>query len=1063
MPGRGDPLTALATLLAGLALFAGAGAGLLGLLGRAQADEDDPGHLGWCFLAGSALAGLLLYVPLAIGGRLPRPAFLLVFLLFLVLAAGPGRAHVRKVGLARFLGLDVLRALPVWLRVAAVALVVLAGAAALGPFSAWDERAIFGLKARVLVHDGGLGGEAFADPDYVHSQARYPLLVPLLEAALLVLRGSLDDRFLRLLFLAFALSLAAVVAGEARRLHAARAGGLWGLLLLSTPMLVGPAEGSGLTGYADVPLAAFVTGATVLLGRALERDRPRPAPIAGLLLGAALATKQEGALWAAALALGAVLVVALRRRDGAPPAGLARSAAVSALPTLLFLALVAATARWIPASPWSERYAAALRPDWLLRLGARPLEIAPFVLGQLADRRAWAWGWLLVVAGLLLLRRPRLSPAPFLWRATAVAVLAADLGVFVVTPNQVHWHLATAFSRLLLQLFPLAVLILAEQVGASGWPAPGSCAPAPAGSGRGELAGVPAAVAKGHGRLVAAGLLLALLLGTVYRLRLGAAEFWFNPDEGLNHRVATMPSSDEATAMIRGLAHPPLHYHVLRLLARVGEDPRTLRLPSLLCGLLAILALGWLGSVAGSVEGGPRGRVVGAWFGALAAALSPALALQSVTMRPYSGQVLALSLGLGAALRYRETGRTRWIVLGSGAFVAAALLVYTSYLVIGGVGIVFLGALLARRLSQRRALVLLCAALPILGVLAWSYVTHLGPHLIGGASQREAQETWLRTQYVADPVAGLTALRRAARHGFSGALLPFVLVPVALSVGLAVRRRRGFAALVALAVSGLAVALSWSGLVPLGASRHSLYLVPVLVAAGAGGAAWLAGRLSSPGAALPESLRRRSARLGIGVALAALLAGVVGTQVVLFLRASASRAIDAGDDERVVPRASIDAVSRFVRRARASFWITDMQTCMLLLPLVPREGRVLPEEPAFGGRRLEALDRSFAVVWKWALPVAPAGADDPVELALAWIAAQGGAADAPVGIVAGGWGTSAAWRLAQDLRARDPAGATVVEAAGDARLAAVVVDVAALRAWRAREAAAAAPRPAPPP
>jgi hypothetical protein len=47
---------------------------------------------------------------------------------------------------------------------------------------------------------------------------------------------------------------------------------------------------------------------------------------------------------------------------------------------------------------------------------------------------------------------------------------AAYIGAFVVTPNHVHWHLATAFSRLLLHLFPLAVLILAEQVGASGWP-----------------------------------------------------------------------------------------------------------------------------------------------------------------------------------------------------------------------------------------------------------------------------------------------------------------------------------------------------------------------------------------------------------------------------------------------------------------------------------------------------------------------------------------------------------------------------------------------------------------
>ena len=43
-----------------------------------------------------------------------------------------------------------------------------------------------------------------------------------------------------------------------------------------------------------------------------------------------------------------------------------------------------------------------------------------------------------------------------------------------MTPYDVYWHLATAFSRLLLHLFPLAILILAEQVGASGWPGDGT-------------------------------------------------------------------------------------------------------------------------------------------------------------------------------------------------------------------------------------------------------------------------------------------------------------------------------------------------------------------------------------------------------------------------------------------------------------------------------------------------------------------------------------------------------------------------------------------------------------
>jgi hypothetical protein len=164
--------------LAGLALFTGAGAGLMGLFRAPEEIGSDPLHVGWCFLAGTALAGLLLHLPLAVDGRIPHAAFLLSFCLCLVLAAGPGLAHVRRVGVARFFGLDLLRALPFPLRVVTALLVLLAASAALGPLVGWDERAIFGLKARVLYHEGGVRGEAFTDTGYVHSQARYPLLLP---------------------------------------------------------------------------------------------------------------------------------------------------------------------------------------------------------------------------------------------------------------------------------------------------------------------------------------------------------------------------------------------------------------------------------------------------------------------------------------------------------------------------------------------------------------------------------------------------------------------------------------------------------------------------------------------------------------------------------------------------------------------------------------------------------------------------------------------------------------------------------------------------------------------
>ena len=336
--------------------------------------------------------------------------------------------------------------------------------------------------------------------------------------------------------------------------------------------------------------------------------------------------------------------------------------------------------------------------------------------------------------------------------------------------------------------------------------------------------------------------------------------------------------------------------------------------------------------------------------------------------------------------------------------------------------------------------------------MAWSYFAHLRPVLLGSAAHREAQETWLHAQFVADPAAGVAALREGRRLRLFPRASPLVLLPVLLSVGLACWRRRGFAAFVALAVAGLALALSCSGLFPLGASRHSLHLVAVQVAAGAAGVAWLVGA-DRPARAEPgrDPAHAGARASGWPVALSALLVGSVGTRVVLLARASASGAIDCRGRGTGDPADVHRTLSAFVRNAPPTVWITDMQTSMLLLPLVPREERILLPEPTFEGRRA----RGARALVRRRLALEPAGgARRPGRPGGARAGLDRRARRSPngrVGVVTGGWGTSAAWCLAMDLRARGQ-DAAVLDAVGDERLAAVVVDVSALRAWRARRA-----------
>jgi hypothetical protein len=53
------------------------------------------------------------------------------------------------------------------------------------------------------------------------------------------------------------------------------------------------------------------------------------------------------------------------------------------------------------------------------------------------------------------------------WRAIVAVVAAIYLAILVITPLHLDYQLKTTFSRLALHIFPLAMLIMAEQIVAS--------------------------------------------------------------------------------------------------------------------------------------------------------------------------------------------------------------------------------------------------------------------------------------------------------------------------------------------------------------------------------------------------------------------------------------------------------------------------------------------------------------------------------------------------------------------------------------------------------------------
>jgi hypothetical protein len=508
-----------------------------------------------------------------------------------------------------------------------------------------------------------------------------------------------------------------------------------------------------------------------------------------------------------------------------------------------------------------------------------------------------------------------------------------------------------------------------------------------------------------------------------------------------------------AERVIRQNAHPPLHYKILRWAAPFVDDVADLRYLSLVASLLGILAAGWLGGLCGAEMGGRWGQVAGVWFGAFTIALAPGILAQAVTLRPYSVGLFAVTLAWGSFIRYVQTGRATWLPSLALGFLLAVLQMYSAFLLVLAVALVFLGLLLTGKLKRRQVAGLSLAVAPALVAMAWLYFTHLRPFLLGNDVRRWATTSWMPKAYPKSLLEAIPLSFGAAEHAFGDLLVWVVLIPAGVAVGLALVQRRGLPAILLLVAAGFAIAAGSTGRMPLGPTRHSLYLAPVLLSAAASGLGWLVGRFQAPAAATESRVQRRIRWL----VLAALAVGFVvpvTVDALRMLREGPQAVLGPSRSELVVPRESMAVVSSFVRDTSVAAWLTDWQTAQMLMPLARPEDRVLSPDPVFDGFRLNALGRRFLVVRNWHLVVAFSSREDRIDRAIEALAAASDTGDRRVGLISGGEGVSEAYRVVVALHA---AGAREILAAGDIHIAALVTEAAILRSWRHHRAEAPLP------
>jgi hypothetical protein len=320
------------------------------------------------------------------------------------------------------------------------------------PHGEWDAWAVWNHKARFLVR----GGERWTDQlSITWSNPTHPLLVPLAVARLWAYAQSEATAIPATLAALFGFGCAAVVMGslglkQPRALIA-------GAVILAPSLFLQQT----MTQQADIPLTFFIVAALAALTMTLDVGaafrRPRDGGVymllSGALAGAAAWTKNEGFLFAGAMAP-AVLWLAIR--DRAPQKLLWWGiGAAPMIATLLWFKR--SIAPQVAATYFEEGQTVSSALASLTGSDRHALLLPAIWKEALIWGGPYAAGAAVAVVVMALVASIRSAPARLILGVLALMAIG-DYAVFLLTPLDPVWLVQTTFYRLFTQLWPSLVL-----------------------------------------------------------------------------------------------------------------------------------------------------------------------------------------------------------------------------------------------------------------------------------------------------------------------------------------------------------------------------------------------------------------------------------------------------------------------------------------------------------------------------------------------------------------------------------------------------------------------------
>jgi hypothetical protein len=450
-----------AGIAAATGLLAFAGTGVLRALGVANG--------GWRGLAAAGglayLTGIAVVMPLGIALLTVGVSFRLW--LFTVTCAAVGGLGLllarRREPAAPARGATAGATPPVPLRRLGAVLGLLAGAYLaiwlvtylVTPLHAWDSWSIWGRKGAILATSDGLPAEFFTSSAYAFMHQDYPLLLPLLESVYYRAMGGVDVETVHAVFWLLLVAFVAALVFVGRTLGRPRVWVAVALAVVFAPLVYGQLS----TAYADVPMAFFAGLGVLLLGRWTESTDPRELALAGLLLAAGAATKNEGLAAAFAALVAAALVVRAPRRASLARLGLTAAAIGASL------------------APWWVWVASRDIPEDELPVGkgldpgyvAERLDRVLPALEAVARETLKQGGWLVPLAVLLVAAALATGVgrrAAAFYAFAALGIVASIVWSFVVTTATLDYQIETSAARVVMGVVFVAVAALVHVGGA---------------------------------------------------------------------------------------------------------------------------------------------------------------------------------------------------------------------------------------------------------------------------------------------------------------------------------------------------------------------------------------------------------------------------------------------------------------------------------------------------------------------------------------------------------------------------------------------------------------------